>query len=83
MISSAKDTSRNQSVDIEFLTQESFDQRKLLRRVEPHKVVLSFKNKGQGLILVLDVNHHAHLFSLDVQDPITEVEKYEQLLRVT
>ena len=68
-----------EDVHVELLQENLLEEADALTRIEPLKVVLSGQNEGQGLILVLQVNHHFDFFRLHVQNAIAEVHEDQAL----
>ena len=69
------DASVGKDLDIKLLLEDLLEQSDSLRCIKPLKVVLSGNDEGQGLEFVLQVHHHLNLFSLPVEDTITEMDK--------
>ena len=68
-----------EDIHVELLQENLLEEADALTRIKPLKVVLSGQNEGQGLILVLQVDHHFDLFRLHVQNAIAEVHEDQAL----
>ena len=65
----------HEDVHVELLQENLLEEADALTRIKPLKVVLSGQNEGQGLILVLQVNHHFNFLRLHVQNAVAEVHE--------